>query len=178
TQVDYYNRKAEYMKNYSAGLTGEALVSAQTDIDTFFERRVRGEWEKLLMFSEVLYDMLRAGNQITVRFSGYASPLSNPTYNKDLTLRRIESIRNHFKGFGGIYLPYLNSEQLKIEPDPKGDTKAPPTVSKDPKLRRLSVYSVDAARERRVEIVGVDVTGNAIPFKYTPKKALGEPPSN
>ncbi|MBK9336847.1 MAG: hypothetical protein IPM98_09770 [Lewinellaceae bacterium] len=164
TYLPYYNRKQEYIDVFCAGMTGEPLVAARFDLDTFFERRVKGEWDRMRMFSEVLYEMLLNGDQVNIRISGFASPLASPEYNLDLTSRRVSSILNHFSIFdGGIYKEFIESGQLKLIREPNGAAKAPKTVSNDPKNRRYSVFSVDASRERRVEIIGVDVNGNMIP---------------
>lgn len=163
TYLPYYNRKQEYIDVFCAGMTGIELDTARFELDTFFERRVKGEWDRMRMFSEVLYEMLLNGDQVNIRISGFASPLASPEYNLDLTSRRVSSIMNHFSLFdGGIYQEFIDSGQLKLIREPNGAAKAPKSVSNDPKNRRLSVFSVDAARERRVEIIGVDISGNTI----------------
>lgn len=170
TYLPYYNRKQEYMDVYGKPLTGQELEIARFDLDTFFERRLKGEWDRMRMFSEVLYEMLLNGDKVNIRISGFASPLASPGYNLDLTSRRVSSVMNHFSIFdGGIYEPYIKSGQLTLIREPNGSAKAPKSVSADPKDRRHSVFSVDAARERRVEIIGVDVNGNAIPIPITQK---------
>ncbi len=163
--LPYYNRKQEYIDVFCKGLTGEELASATHDLDTFFERRVKGEWDRMRMFTEVLYEMLENGIEIEIKISGFASPLASAAYNLDLTSRRVSSVFNHFDLFeGGLYQTYIKSGQLKLTREPNGAAKAPKSVSADPKNRRLSVYSVDAARERRVEIIGVRVMANGIPL--------------
>ncbi|MCS6930493.1 MAG: hypothetical protein NZM43_13470 [Saprospiraceae bacterium] len=165
TYLSYYNRKQEYIDIFCNGLTGEELEAARQSIDTFFERRVKGEWDRMRMFTEVLYEMLEKGIEIEIKISGFASPLASAAYNLDLTSRRVSSVFNHFDLFeGGLYRPYIRSGQLKLTREPNGAAKAPKSVSADPKNRRLSVYSVDAARERRVEIIGVNVKAENIPL--------------
>lgn len=165
TYLPYYNRKQEYIDIFCKGLTGEELAAAKHDIDTFFERRVKGEWDRMRMFSEVLYEMLENGLEIEIKISGFASPLASAAYNLDLTSRRVSSVFNHFEHFeGGLYRQYILSGQLKLTREPNGASKASKTVSADPTNRRLSVYSVDAARERRVEIIGVRVTSGGVPL--------------
>ncbi|MCS7037389.1 MAG: hypothetical protein RMJ33_07505 [Saprospiraceae bacterium] len=165
TYLPYYNRKQEYIDVFCKGMTGAALEAAQYELDTFFERRVKGEWDRMRMFTEVLYEMLENGIEIEIKISGFASPLASAAYNLDLTSRRVSSVFNHFDLFeGGLYKPYIQSGQLKLTREPNGATKAPKTVSADPKDRRMSVYSVDAARERRVEIIGVRATVGGVPL--------------
>ena len=169
TYLPYYNRKQEYINTFCQGLTGPALEAARYELDTFFERRVKGEWDRMRMFSEVLYEMLENGDHVNIRISGFASPLASPEYNLDLTSRRVSSIINHFTTFDVGYKEFLAEKQLVLTREPNGAAKAPKSVSDDPKNRRLSVFSVDAARERRVEIIGVDVNGNAIPIPFSLK---------
>lgn len=165
TYLPYYNRKQEYIDVFCKGLTGKELEMAQYELDTFFERRVKGEWDRMRMFTEVLYEMLENGIEIEIKISGFASPLASAAYNLDLTSRRVSSVFNHFDLFeGGLYRPYIKSGQLKLTREPNGAAKAPKTVSADPKDRRMSVYSVDAARERRVEIIGVRATVGGVPL--------------
>lgn len=77
----------------------------------------------------------------------------------------MSSVFNHFDLFeGGLYRSYIKSGQLKLRREPNGAAKAPKSVSADPKDRRMSVYSVDAARERRVEIIGVRATVGGVPL--------------
>ncbi|TNE62783.1 MAG: hypothetical protein EP344_04775 [Bacteroidetes bacterium] len=170
TYLPYYNRKERFVDEYSKGLTGDTLKTAQFEMDTFFENRVRGEWNRMRMFSEVLYNMLENGDRVRIEIRGYASPLASAAYNRDLTSRRVSTIMNHFEIFdGGIFKPYIDSGQLVLIRVPNGDSKAPKYVNDDPKNRRLSVYSVDASKERRVEVVGVDVDGNIIPIRVPQK---------
>ena len=53
--------------------------------------------------------------------------------------------------------PYLNSEQLTIKELPFGETQVQKGVSDNPNDRRQSVYSIAAARERRIEIQSISV---------------------
>ena len=55
----------------------------------------------------------------------------------------------------GMFKKYLNNGQLKISNSPFGETKAATSVSDQIDDRRNSVYSVGAAKERRVEILEV-----------------------
>ncbi len=163
--LPYYNRKQEYIDIFCKGLTGQELEAARYDLDTFFERQVKGEWDRMRMFTEVLYEMLENGIEIEIKISGFASPLASAAYNLDLTSRRVSSVKNYFEEHEGrLYRPYIASGQLKLTREPNGAAKAPKSVSADPKDRRMSVYSVEAARERRVEIIGVRVTSGGVPL--------------
>ncbi len=154
----YYNRKAAFIERYTEGLEGQALEDATKTLDDFFEDEVRGGWERLMEFSEVLYEILVSGDSIEITLKGYASPRAGAQYNKNLTDRRVTSVYNHFDLFdGGIYKKFVDSRQLVIKREANGETKAPPGVSDDIKDERNSIYSVPASRERRLEIIGVRV---------------------
>jgi hypothetical protein len=154
----YYNRKATFIERYTEGLTGQELQDATAAVDSFFENDVRGGWERLMEFSEVLYEILVSGDSIEITLKGYASPRAGTTYNKNLTDRRAVSVNNHFNLFdGGIYKKFVDSKQLVIKREANGETKVPPGVSDDIKDERNSIYSVPASRERRLEIIGAKV---------------------
>ncbi|MBO7625303.1 MAG: hypothetical protein J6S82_08385, partial [Bacteroidales bacterium] len=64
---------------------------------------------------------------------------------------------------GGFFQPYLRSGRLRVAQDPRGRRQAKPYVSDNPNDQRNSVYSVAAALERRIRIVG---------YASEPEKAL------
>jgi hypothetical protein len=158
TYVDYIRRKEEFIARFTEGMTGQELQSATDSLDVFFERDVRGGWNRLMDFSEVLYEMLSRGDSIEITLKGYASPRAGTQYNKNLTDRRVSSVYNHFDIFdGGIYKKFVDSKQLIIKREANGETKAPPGISDNIKDERKSIYDVRASRERRLEIIGVQV---------------------
>lgn len=158
TYVDYYRRKPEFLDGYSKGLSGAEKQAALDSIDVLFERDVRGGWERLFKFSEVLYDMMERGDYIQLTLSGFASPRAPSAYNMNLSKRRVSSVHNHFLIFdGGIYKKFVDNGQIVIKFDPNGKEKAPKDISGDLKDRRKSVYDPRASRERRLEIIGVEV---------------------
>jgi len=93
---------------------------------------------------------------------GYASPLAKSDYNKNLSLRRIESLVHYLERWdSGALLPYLNGTaanggRLFIERSPCGKSTADASVSDRLDDLRHSVYSVGAAKERRIEIEQVE----------------------
>jgi hypothetical protein len=65
------------------------------------------------------------------------------------------SVKNHFRRYG--LGKYMDNGLLEIILEPNGSSKAPKTVSGKPEDRKNSVYAVPASRERRVEIIGIDI---------------------
>jgi hypothetical protein len=158
TYVDYYRRKEEFIEKYTAGLTGRDLQIATDTLDYFFEKDVRAGWEGLMAFSEVLYDMMSRGDTIVLTLKGFASPRAATNYNLNLTARRVSSVLNHFMIFdGGIYKKFVQNGQITIVQEPNGESKAPRGISDVISKERESIYSVPASRERRLEIIGVQV---------------------
>jgi hypothetical protein len=158
TYVDYYRRKPEFMEKFSGGLDTVAKQAALDSIDVFFERDVRGGWEKLFFFSEELYKLMERGDYIVLTLRGFASPRAATQYNLNLTSRRVASVRNHFlKHDGGIYKKFVDSGQIVIKLEPNGENLAPKDISDDIKDERRSLYDPRASRERRLEIIGVEV---------------------
>lgn len=159
--VDFYRRKEEFIEKYTAGLTGRELQSANDTLDYFFEKDVRAGWESLMAFSEVLYEMMSRGDTIILTLKGYASPRAATHYNLNLTARRVSSVLNHFMIFdGGIYKKFVQNGQITIVQEPNGESKAPRGISDVISKERESIYSVPASRERRLEIIGVQVNSD------------------
>jgi tetratricopeptide (TPR) repeat protein len=162
TYVDYYRRKPEFLEKFSEGLENQEKQAALDSIDYFFEKEVRAGWEKLFFFSEDLYKMMERGDYIVLTLRGFASPRAATQYNMNLTSRRVASVRNHFlKHDGGIYRPFVENGQLVIKLEPNGENLAPKDISDDIKDERRSLYDPRASRERRLEIIGVEVKRGA-----------------
>ena len=158
TYQAFYRRLPEFLEKYSEGLEGAEKQAAQDSITSFFEREVRAGWEKLFFFSEDLYKMMERGDYIVLTLRGFASPRASSQYNMNLTARRVNSVRNHFlKHDGGIYKQFVDNGQIVIKLEPNGENLAPKDISDDPKDLRRSVYDPRASRERRLEIIGVEV---------------------
>jgi tetratricopeptide (TPR) repeat protein len=158
TYVDYYRRKEEFIEKFTAGMSGQALQNATDTLDYFFEKDVRAGWENLMAFSEVLYEMMQRGDTIQLTLKGFASPRAATNYNLNLTARRVSSVLNHFMIFdGGIYKKFVQNGQITIVQEPNGESKAPRGISDKIAEERNSIYSVPASRERRLEIIGVEV---------------------
>ncbi len=158
TYVSYYQRKPEFLDKFGQGLDGDLFKASQDTIDQFFEKEVRRGWERLMAFSEVLYEMMERGDYIVLTLKGYASPRAASQYNMNLTSRRVSSVQNHFLIFdGGIYKKFVDSGQIVIKLEPNGESKAPKGISDNIKDEKASIYDPRACRERRLEIIGVEV---------------------
>lgn len=152
----YAAKRAEYDSAW------KAKPGDTTAFDAFFTRQVEGNFNLLNDFIILLKSALDEGQQITLQVRGYASPLAKSDYNKNLSLRRIESLVHYLERTdGGVLLPYLNRSAsnggtLTVQKQPFGKSTADSAVSDRLDDLRNSVYGVGAAKERRIEIEEVE----------------------
>lgn len=152
----YAAKRAEYDSAW------KAKPGDTTAFDAFFTRQVEGNFNLLNDFIILLKSALDEGQQITLQVRGYASPLAKSDYNKNLSLRRIESLVHYLERTdGGVLLPYLNRSAsnggtLTVQKRPFGKSTADSAVSDRLDDLRNSVYGVGAAKERRIEIEEVE----------------------
>ncbi|MBK7407649.1 MAG: hypothetical protein IPJ40_05940 [Saprospirales bacterium] len=152
----YYQRKEEYLDEYCRPLDGDDKILSEELMDNFFEEDVRKGRDYLYLFSEILLKRLEQGDQVEIFIKGYTSPRAKSDYNLSLGQRRVSSVRNHFQTYSdGVFQTYLSSGQLRITERSFGETLASREVSDELKDVRNSIYSIGAAKERRVEIVEI-----------------------
>ena len=151
----YLALRARYVSEYVSGLKGQDSVEARRQIETFFTDSLSRRYAALQRFFALLEEDLRSGSRVSLTVDGHASPLFSDSYNMHLSSRRIHSLWNSLTEYRrGIFLPYLESGQLRFISDPRGKQEAGRSVSADPDDRRNSVYSLAAALERRIQITG------------------------
>ncbi len=156
---EYMNLQEEYVKKYSRISPDSTKDEHVLELEFFFEEQVQNGLKKLNEFSPLLLKELEKGSQIELTIKGFASSLSNSDYNLNLALRRIESLVNYFKNYDqNQFLPYLensasNGGSLKITPLPYGEFATSGIYNQNNKVE--AVYSPDAARERRIEVMAV-----------------------
>ena len=130
--------------------------SSTEKINEFFVHKLQANFNRL---DEVLLQIksaLISGENIDLQIKGYASPLFESNYNINLSKRRISSLLNYMQEFqNGTITQYLKNGQLSITELPFGELESNNKVSDNPKNKSASVYSVDAALERKIEIVRV-----------------------
>lgn len=153
----YINNQPDYLKEVYATEPAEIAALKANQISSFFEDNVRYGDNRLIYFSSLLEKYIAGGHALELVLQGYASPIAQKDYNKILSMRRVSSVINHFKTYnGGSLLAAMKSGQLRIRVEPFGAERASPTVSADEKQRQLSVYSIEAMRERKVEILEIN----------------------
>lgn len=152
----YLETEETYVDNYLKLFPAKEEDKARSAMQDFFEREVAFGGERLVQFSNLLLERLEEGGKVEIFVKGYTSPRAQSDYNLQLGKRRVSSLINHFKTFqDGVLKPYLANKQLLISERSFGETTAAKSISDDLTDLQRSIYSIDAARERRVEIVEV-----------------------
>lgn len=158
TLENYTALKTEYLTEYSKGIDKNEIESAQIEMNSFFEDYVDIAKEKLQKIAYNLFILLEKGYKIEISVKGYASALASTNYNFILTKRRIKSFVNFLYQYeDGKLQPFLNNT-LIIKELPFGDSSAS-QIKENLNVydTRESVYSIKAAMDRRIEIVGATV---------------------
>ncbi len=160
TNIEYYEKKDEFMKTVTEGLSQEEAFRTTRRFRDFFEREVRGGRSDLEDLSKAMLSILKGGTSLTINLQGFTSIRGASDYNLRLSARRIQSVKNEFQKYAdGALKPYLDSGKLKFKEEPLGETQAT--------IRRISaaltdlvggsIYSIFASLSRRVEISEVEV---------------------
>ncbi len=145
--ISYFLLKQEYIQK-----------SHSTDIEGFFINKLQANFNKLNNVLLKIKSALETEQQIELQIKGFASPLFTSDYNINLSKRRISSLLNYMHEFqNGSITQYLKNEQLVITELPFGESVSNKKVSDNPRNKTLSVYSVEAAMARKIEIVRVKV---------------------
>ena len=153
TYYDYINLKKTYVNEYTRSVKNNEKKLAENEINAFFNDYVTGGIDRLTLFKKQLKPLLREYETVEITIKGFASPLAKSDYNTNLSKRRISSLINYFKSADNQYFKeYINNGKLIINAAPFGEVKANSNASDDLKNTRKSIFSPQAAMERRIEI--------------------------
>ena len=163
TPLNYLQAYSDYKKLLPKYIkVNTDLKPIQTDradrIQGFFSEKVDKGIQDLDSFSRVVLAELNQGGKVKIVLKGFASPLAPTDYNVNLTKRRINSIVNYLMHFqNGVFIPFIKNKstvgsRIILEYAPFGEYKADQTTSDNPKDLPKSIYSYEAAIERRIEI--------------------------
>lgn len=153
----YYQMRDEYKGAQPSPVDKRKWDSIQGAVDMFFEYELKRGYNNMMEFIELMYQDLKAGHKVVVAIDGFASPLFESMYNVNLSKRRIDSFRNQLIRWNdNALLPFLNNGSLKLVQAAHGaaDTHqvAPSSPLRNPRSLK-SVYSLEAAHARRIDIV-------------------------
>jgi outer membrane protein OmpA-like peptidoglycan-associated protein len=115
-------------------------------MDNFFAEEVKGNYERLTSYAQILRQYLTKGYSMEIVLQGCTSALADDDYNRHLANRRVVSVANYFKSTFGSY---IKSGNLKITvEEPALSQLASESKNTDPK----TIYGLEASRDRRVTI--------------------------
>jgi len=158
TYEAYSVLREEYLKEFPKGMKNALKDTAEQQIQSFFETKVDKGYYDLIAFTSQMYDMLQSGAKLEVTLKGYCSPLNFNAYNINLGYRRVASLRNYFFHYrDGALLQYIANGNLTLKTVSFGEETANKQISDSRQDTQQSVYSPNAALERRVEIVSVEL---------------------
>ncbi len=148
TYLDYYRQKSNFSRvanNLNGGNGGS--------METFFDGEVRLGFEHLAAYKQTLRNYLSKGFDMEIVLQGYASPLAELDYNQKLAARRVQSVVNYFNS---SLSRYVKTGRLKITVEAVGESNS--SASDDAKNPN-SIFSLEASRERRVEVKDIRILG-------------------
>jgi len=148
----------------------------------FFDEKVSGSDQLLQNLTAELEKAVEDGNSVYVFLRGYSSTLAASDYNTNLSKRRIKSIENALLK-SAVLAEASQQNQLTFLSSPYGENEARrQNVSGDRNALKASVYSVEAAKSRKVAVSKILIrkagTPAGIPAVINPvqklKSASGE----
>lgn len=157
----YEDLLAHYIGRQNEYLNQQRLENDKLLINNFFKDSVNGNYQRLALISNSLKMLFSANSQIKVKLKieGRASSLAESDYNVILSARRISSLLNYWREWnGGELMRHVESGQLFLIEDPAGEKNAAGKVSDDAKDKSRSIYSIDAALQRKIEITEITLT--------------------
>jgi len=158
TFPSYMDLKTLYVKQFSSVLAGRSKNQAEIQMGEFFDLTVSQGFDQLRLFAIQLENLLSLNAKVEIGIKGFTSPLNDSDYNYLLAKRRIMSVKNYLlRSNNSILKKYVENGTLIFVELPLGETQVNTEVSDNPNDRRNSVYSVKAARERRIEIQSITV---------------------
>jgi hypothetical protein len=96
--------------------------------------------------------------KLSWRSKVFASPRAKTDYNKTLSKRRIKSVVNELIAYNnGVLKSYLKNKSLFFKDVSYGEEAAKSGLSDNLDDRRNSVYYIGAAKERRVELLRINI---------------------
>ena len=159
-----------YLSKVGESLDATSALSKQIELQQFFKDEVEKGFEDLVIFKNVLLKELNDGSKIIIHLKGFASPLAKTNYNVALTKRRVSSLVNYFNECNeGEFKKYIdgqaiNGGKLSFSFASFGEYVANQETSDDILDQKNSVFSKEAAIERKIEIEKIEVEKKNITF--------------
>jgi len=150
----YYvdTRIEKFMYENSKKVSGEIAIQAQTDTRSFFDDEVLLGMNQLRELARLLDGGISKGHVYLIEVEGSASPRSPSGYNKNLTSRRVSSVKKYLQSYSSNLANAIAQNNIQFELIPRGEDYSRglniPHAYSDPQ----SIYSLDASRQRNVKI--------------------------
>ncbi len=159
TDKEYDHLATDYLKRMKEYVEQQSNDSLRNVISIFFNDSVALNFSKLREFTDQLFYLLSTSpTRLKITILGSASPLAERRYNLILSNRRIRSLENYWANWkDDLFDHWIKDKKLEIVFLPKGEDDADKTVSDQVKDTRKSIYSKEAAMERRIEIVDIEI---------------------
>ncbi len=152
----YVVKKQEFADEYTSDMDASEKLLGEQRVQDFFENDVKKGFDNFYSFLQSMLKQLNEGKTFELSLRGFASPRADQRYNLALSQRRVVSVENEMREYAnGAFLKFINNGQLKITQLSYGENLAPDNVSDVFYDRRNSIYSPEASKERRVEIVEI-----------------------
>lgn len=150
----YREKQPDYEKIWSQDSITETSQNRRAQITKWFAQKVDSGFLQLTQLKVYLNELLQAGKKVDISLGGFCSPLHNNEYNILLGKRRIAAVINELCSESNdvIYSSYRKGN-LKFILLSQGEETAEKNVSDDRQNTTYSVYSPQAAAERRVDIL-------------------------
>ncbi len=155
---EYLQREPIFFDKYLKGISNAKVSEEESKLISFFTNDVKRGFDDLELLSRLIQDKLANGQFLTIEIKGYTSPRAKTKYNEYLAQRRTSSLLNYFNQYNnGAFKTFFSSGQLKIVELPIGEIMAPSGISDVISDERNSIYSPEASKERRAEVVAVKI---------------------
>lgn len=151
TYYDYLGLLDEYN-------TKNRFINTSEEIADFFKNEIPLGFKKLNELLDILTTEIDQDLKIKIYLKGFASPLASNTYNLKLSKRRISSIINYIQKYNNGILSKKIGNQIVFEFIPFGEEKADKNVNDNPRIKKKSIYSIEAAKERKIEFVEINIS--------------------
>ncbi len=153
---EYIFRKQQFKDEYTKGMSDTEMGLGESRLEDFFENDVKNGFDNYQQFLQAMLKQLDKGRTFELSIRGFASPRADTRYNLALSQRRVISVENDIRSFAdGALTTFIDNGQLKITQLSYGENLAPEGISDVFRDRRNSIYSPEASKERRVEIVEI-----------------------
>ena len=153
---EYIFRKEKFKDEYTKNMSETEVGLGESRLDDFFENDVKNGFNNYQKFLQAMLKQLDKGRTFELSVRGFASPRADTRYNLALSQRRVISVENDIRSFAdGALTTFIDNGQLKITQLSYGENLSPEGISDVFRDRRNSIYSPEASKERRVEIVEI-----------------------